>query len=375
MKLSWDLPAQGLVPRVYEIERVLIEYDGPQVVTLNGPDGLYLGVASDEDTSSIRWIYAPISHTEFKALTEGASSILDSLLKPEVAIVDVGQDGRAMHEWTADSMKLDRAALPKRGALLPKTARTEYAAPAPEKPELRLDAVHARKVGFKVLSDVLSSYQRLWTSIAQARSPRVMNRGRWKQDLSERAELALVGAGAGSLVLNIEPADPAIYVEIAQTFEGLTKAGDDTSALASQLSQLGQRVKSRYAELLEKLGKYDLQLLSRRNGGSAFLAAHSAPRILAAMPQEVAGEPKELIASGYFVAFNTRNQTFEFYDVGEEESYNGTVHPEVLARNQAILVGQGSSYNIKIEVVTYILQTHQVAQSYTLRQIEGALPA
>ncbi len=370
MRLVWDLPAQGLAPRVYEIEHILVEYEGPQLVTLRGPDGLYIGVASDEENTFVRWIYAPISRTEFRALTDGACSLRDCLLKSEIAIVDVNHDGYAMREWLADSSILIDDALPKRGALLPKAVRAEFAEVAPERPELRLDARSAKKVGFRPLAEVLSSYQRLWHAIAQARTSRRSIRGRWNQDLSTRTELAVVGASAGSLVLNIEPTDPAIYGEIAQTFERLAFVADDVSALADQLSLLGPRVQGRYGELLSNLQKNDLQILSRRAGGSAFLSSHTATRILAAMPQSVAEKPKTVALSGFFVAFNTRSQTFEFYEVGEEESYSGVVHPEVLAQNNSVQVGPGTSYNVRIEVITYVL-AHEVAQTYTLRQIEG----
>lgn len=372
MKRTWNAAVRAIDPRDYQLEQVLVEYDGPQVATFRGPEGLCLGVAADEDEHLIRWICSQITNTEYRALLDGAVSIRDALLKPQVYVLDVHSDGRVVSEWQFEGPALDESVIPDRDAKLPKAVRQALASSPLQTPEIRIDSVRTQKIGFASLADLLSSVQRLWLAIAHVREQRPLgNKGRWSPALTEKSMLSLSGAAAGSLILQVEPADPSTFETVAETFECLTQASDSAEGLARELNPLGPRVQGRYAELLSHLAKHGLQMLSRRpGGGSAFLASHFATRILSSLPKESTKEPHTISTEGYFIAFNTRNQTYEFYDMIGDETYHGSVHPEVFLDNLSVGVGSGTFHRVEIEVVNCMTTTPKNSRICTLRSIE-----
>ncbi len=375
MRGIWKLPEQAIVPPAAKIVHVLVEYNGPQVVVARDNEGLKLGVAADdeEDSGLVRWLYAPLTDTEFKALVSGASTIRDALLKPRVYVIDFGRDDRPLRAWEHASELLDETVLPRRGALLPKATRAEFAATIPEKPELCLERLGAKSKGvtFRSLSELLGVFQRLWNSLAQAvsqESPK--ERGRLQADLSERAALALTGATAGSLILEITPSDHAIFNEVSQQFEELAKAGDDPQALSALLEHLGPRVQARYVELLKDIEKHGLQLFTRRQAGSAFLASHTAPRVISALTQSKVSEARTIPAIGYFLAFDGVRGSFEFNETLSGEVYKGHVAPEVFASHDSVVVGPGVTYRAAIEITTQVSVANQIVQTHWLRELD-----
>jgi hypothetical protein len=112
-------------PPSFELDQVLVEYDGPQIVTLRGAGGLYLGIASDESDAFVRWIYAPLTETELRALLEGTGTLREAVQKPRVYVVDVDHDGTPIQAWEYPGERLRDDDLPARGALLPRAIRDE----------------------------------------------------------------------------------------------------------------------------------------------------------------------------------------------------------------------------------------------------------
>lgn len=378
---EWNLPEQAEFAGTisFHVDEILVEYNGPQIVTARGPRGRYIGVAADEDERAVRWIFAPITDTEFRALALGAVSTHDVIIKPNVYIVDVDHNDNQLQAWECDASQLSDENLPDAGVLLPKAARDALIAamPQPEAPELRLERLSASRPGimFRSLAEVLSAFQRLWNALAQAVStggPK--ERGRWATELSERAALSLAAAAPGSLSLRIEPFDVSVFEQAAQPFEDLVRAGDNPQALAEILARLGARVQARYEELLTDVERHQLQLLARRRGGVAFISPHTAYRVRLALPQGVYGEPKTKPAIGYFLAFDTTGATFEFFDETSDTSYRGLVHPDVLAENNSVAVGPGATHAVFIEVTARIAASKHVTETYVLRAIAPPPP-
>ncbi|WP_437955553.1 hypothetical protein WME76_29105 [Sorangium sp. So ce119] len=373
MRSSWNLSEQLHTAPNDDIEHVLVEYNGPQVVTLRDAIGVKLAVASDEDESCVRWVQAYITETERKALFDGALTIRDALLKDVVFVVDVSHDGRPLRSWDYDPTLLTDADLPKRGALLPRAVREEFAQAVPEFPELRLDGggvVRSSGVAFRALSSVLDSFQRLWNAIAQSitdEGPK--ERGRWPSVLANAAELSLGAAGHGSLVLHVSPSDEHVFNEVAKKFESLANAGDDPAKLSSAFAKLGPRVQSRYGELLGHLQKQDLQLLTRWPSGSAFVSGYAAARVLSAFPRGQVGKPRTVKAVGTFLAFDSTKLDFEFTDESSDDKYEGRVDPEVLETHASVAVGRGSRYVVTIEVQSTVTHAGHLHESNTLRSI------
>lgn len=377
----WDLPKQGELASTLSLEpgMILVEYNGPQIVLADSASGKYLGVAADEDETAIRWIYAPVTSVELRALAGGAVTTRDVIVKPKVYVVDTDHSDNVTGVWECDAATLDDGNLPDRGALLPKAARDVLLAsvPAITGPAICLEqtAAPSKGVFFRALSDVLSSFQRLWNAIAQAVSAAgPKERGRWTAELSGRATLSLAAAEAGSLVMRVEPTDRYLFDLASKPFQDLVLAGSDPQALATALTRLGARVQARYEELLGDVEKHGLQLLTYRDGGVAFLSPQTAGRIRSALPQGILGEPKSRPAVGYFTAFDIEGAKFEFFDDAAEVVYRGSVHEDVLAENNAVAVGPGVAHAVFIEVTTHMTASRHVSETYVLRAIAPPAP-
>lgn len=390
MRETWNLPEQTLpsLP-LFRVEDVLVEYEGPQIVTAvvqeldaSEPHPLYLGVASDDDRDGmlVRWILAPITHTEFEALIDGAVTLRDLVLKPQVYVldVDVEYDWVPRRVWLRDGNQLDDDHLPARGALLPTASRREFMearGTLPESPELRIDGagVGVMGVGFRALSKIFDVFQRLWNAVAESMSPQGPRAsGRPRAELVEQAALRLAGAGAGSLVLQISPADMATYQMVAQRFEMLVDVSRDPGALAAALGRFGPRVQGRYIELLATLARHDLQMLARHPGGAAFLSGSISSRVLQEWQQSQQIESSRMDAIGYFIAFDIEHGSFTFYDELTDEIYSGPVAPEA---QRSVIVGPASRYAVTLDV-TIVLRagTERASETYELRSITQISP-
>jgi hypothetical protein len=377
---EWNLPTQAHLARLtdFNVDTVLVEYNGPQIVTATGPHGRYLGVAADEDKDAVRWTYAPITHTELRALAAGATATRDVFYKSPIYVIDIDHSNNPIRVWECDIDHIGDENLPDPGTLLPKATRDALMAilHQPDGPELAFERLGSatQSVPFRALSEVLNAFQRLWNALAQSVStggPK--DRGRWSAALSERAALSLASATQGSLILRVEPSDTSVFEHASASFEELVRVGDDPQALAQIIARLGDRVRARYEELLTDIEKHDLQMFAQRRLGAAFLSPGTASRVRVALPQSTYEEPKTRPAVGYFVAFDTAGATFEFVDETAEAVYKGQVHPDVIAEISAVAVGPGATHAVFIEVTTRLSASNAVSETYVLRAIAPPL--
>ncbi len=319
----------------------------------------------------------PCKNTEFRALIQGAETLRNALLKPEVYILDVGLEYEWVprNAWLFDGNKLHETFLPTVGALLPTLSRQEFSqelAGLPVEPNLRIDGpgVGALGLEFRVLSDILDVFQRLWNAIGQALSPSGPKAsGRPTPDLAERTALRLAAAGSGSLVLRVGPADMVMYQDVAERFEELVRTSSNGHSLAETLGRLGSRVQGRYSELLTKLAKHNLQMLAERPGGAVFLSASTSSRVLQELPQSVTSESRRLDIFGHFVGFDYDRATFTFYDEHKDETYSGTVPSEVGEAYPSVVVGIEVRYAVNLDLLMQTAGADRPKQTYTLRSI------
>jgi hypothetical protein len=385
MRATWNLPELSLpsLPRC-RVQDVLVEYDGPQIVTavvqeshFLEPHPLYLGVASDdgEGGALVRWILAPITDTELEALIDGAVTLRDLMLKAEVYVLDVAveYDWEPRRGWVCDGHRLEDEHLPARGALLATASRREFLQKRmtlPQGPELRIDGARVGEmgVGFRALSKVFDVFQRLWNAFAESMSPGGPKAsGRPRAELAEKAALGVAAAAPGSLVLQISPADIATYQEVAERFEMLVGASGEPTALASAFGRLGPRVQGRYIELLATLARHDLQMLARRPGGAAFLSATMSSRVLQEWQQGQRTQSSQIDAIGHFTAFDIEHGSFTFYDEHTDETYSGSVAPDA---QKSVTVGEEVRYVVALDVtITLRARTERASESYALRSI------
>ena len=125
MERDWTLPKARIDPNILKrqkIEHVLLEYDGPEVITLWDPDdrARYLAEASDESDDRIRWVQVPITKGEWVALITGEADLYTLLAKPSLQVVDRDFSESAIEGWNVPLADLNPARdLPDPGATLP----------------------------------------------------------------------------------------------------------------------------------------------------------------------------------------------------------------------------------------------------------------
>ena len=124
MRRRWTLP-EALPDQErflkQEVEHVLVEYEGPQIVSLRDPDGARLvAVASDESHDSVRWLQAVVDESEWSALVTGRLQLACAFLKPMLQVVDRTLGGDPIKGWDVQFENIDgQADLPDLDAFLP----------------------------------------------------------------------------------------------------------------------------------------------------------------------------------------------------------------------------------------------------------------
>src|SRR5438876_2190114 len=103
MNADWRLPDQTSLiseaPEWSDVLRVLLYYDGPQIVVLRHRERQFLGIAIDENDQAVRWLLAELSPLEFEGLLRGGTSIRSVASKDHVLIVDYSYDNRKVGVW------------------------------------------------------------------------------------------------------------------------------------------------------------------------------------------------------------------------------------------------------------------------------------
>lgn len=322
-----------------------------------------MGLAADEDASVSRWIFAPLSALELRALALGGVATRDVFLKATVHVVDFDVNGEPQAFWRCSGESLSDDSLPIRGARLPKACQVELSAYAPQNSDKEIQFLQAKSsdgVLFRAISDVLSTFQRLWNALAQGLDTAVPR---------ERSALALAAATMGSLVLRIEAVDEGVFQAVAGRFEQLAAADDDPDALASVLSKFGPRVQARYQELLVDIQKHELEMLYRSDRGAALLSANIASKVLVSLHPSMSSEPKLIAAVGYFAAYDIANATFDFVDEERERRFQGKVQPTVVNAFDRVVVGPGSKYAVVIDEFEQIAASGGTRLRWELRVI------
>lgn len=97
---------------------VVDEYNGPQIVFAMLEGQRVLGVAADEDAQVERWIFAPVSEVERRALRAGVASLREALRKDKAYVVDFLRHSKGMYLYPIDGRSLGDAVLPDEDARL-----------------------------------------------------------------------------------------------------------------------------------------------------------------------------------------------------------------------------------------------------------------
>jgi len=97
---------------------VVDEYNGPQIVFAVFEGQRVFGIAADEDEHAERWVFAPVSEVERRALRAGVASLREALRKETAYVVDFLRHHKGMYINPIDGRSLVDAVLPDEDARL-----------------------------------------------------------------------------------------------------------------------------------------------------------------------------------------------------------------------------------------------------------------
>lgn len=376
MKYKWALGQGSLAPSIrFEVVSVLAEYEGPQILLskINGQESL--GVAADEDDAAVRWLFSPVSTVELLALAGGHCSTYSAMVKDGISVLDLDDSFAVKGAWELTLDQLSADILPDPGSKLPRGARALLSEMYPPVASSRLTLGRASShepLSFRVMSGILSTFQRLWTTLAQSiEGDSVTNRGRWSSTLEERATLHFSRAVPGSLRIDMQAGDQSLHENVSELFSFMLNASDtpEVQDVSNLLHAVGPRANARLIELLKLVQKSGIELLNESQSGGAYLSPSIANRVLQAGRFEETRTSVMEAASGFFLAFSESDAEFEFYDEVRDAVLEGSVDARVISARDAVTVGQGGSYAIVVEKVTRQLSASRHEVKFILREI------
>lgn len=324
MKHRWpDLDPDFLCGRP-RTTAVLIESDVPELVLAESNGASWLGVFSEHHAESgrSRWVYAPLSGLEQRALLRGVVAPYACFRKPRVLVIDEEADERT-RVYHADGLLIERAALPAPDFLLP-----EWARPAPEPSSDATVMTLAQRsvqrgVSLMAMSAIAEQYQRVHLAIGLAKAGKMAATGAVPHEIVERFTVNFVAASPGSLKIELAPRSTADFERSNAALESLM--GAPAERLPALLGELGPRVRASYEKLLRALVDHESELMVERPGGrSVFVSPWLATEAIGAIPVATASYSEEQVATGQLIGFDVRTRTFSLYDEQLNKTIQGT---------------------------------------------------
>ena len=352
MRLNWDkLPKQPSMSNLVASRKpkeILVEYDGPQIVILKDGPREFLAVATDYDDQAVRWLQAPLSELEYRALMQGALTVRDALSKSNLILADYSYSNEPLRVWEVNPSLIPDAALPQKNAFLPISLRN---AQAPDDslalPEFRFSTPQEptdHSITFTRLSVVTSRLQALWNAIAP-------------QFNAERAILSASAVTSGSVRIKVRVEDRILFSKIAQSYRDLARAAYDAELLDELLSKIPVNISFAYEDFLKALDLNELEILAQWQEGAAYVGYESAQRTRSAVRSVLEKSTpvfKETASlRGHLVGFTRKTPRFEFYDLDSGETLIGTIVKDLRKESPFsydIVLGRSQLYNVHIEI-------------------------
>lgn len=352
MRAAWTaLPRQLELPtRSLSDLDIVEEFNGPQIVFGNLDGERVFGVAADEDDTVERWVFAPVSRLEEGALKAGVASPREALRKDSARIVDFDRNRTGLRVIPLNGELLTDQELPTADARL----EPRVTEPQTTSGDLHfvLDRIGGAPFGLplKAVAEFLSNLQRYADAvIAYVDSNLSRVHGRLSDDVIAKSAFALQTATAGSLALDIAPANQELARRVVAHLRQAADAGERGDKLAALAETGGARALLRYEDLLATLQRHQLQVLAHGGTHSAFVSWTSARRFSSAMPDIVQRELEPIVVRGYFRDFGREKGEFVFVDVETEEILQGTIGESVLSENVPVTVHESSRYIVVME--------------------------
>jgi hypothetical protein len=99
-------------------DRILFDYDGPRIFTVEADEGEYLFYLSSEAGELIRYVVAPTNKQTVEDLVVGAKTVVDALDQSIAWILDAKWDGQIVTVWRTTLARVPAGSLPKPGTML-----------------------------------------------------------------------------------------------------------------------------------------------------------------------------------------------------------------------------------------------------------------
>jgi hypothetical protein len=358
MMLDWPaLQAPLQQHRNVALREILLDFQGPQIAIWSVDGASYLGVAADEQDDVVRWIAAPVTVHELNAVKLGTMALRDVLSQTHAMVLDQNGEGEITFYGDISMVDVPEEALPEHGAPLPDEVTRHFRAELEgsagcELPILLVvegcEAAHERTL--RVLGEVFVPLQKLVDAIGQRIIAAATHKGVVARDIRSRTTLSMAAFSFGSAILEFTPADPDLYEEISERLQRLSLSSADDTALAAELLDLGPRVRASFGELIAVAARHQVSLHTQSRQSGATFSRHTADSIRNSLSAAPDGEAEQIELLGQFVAFDTRNGSFEFVDDDDLQQYRGTVSPRVLPKIASVVVGTGTQYRVWLQL-------------------------
>jgi len=380
---EWRLPAQATLAVGLTDVRVLLDFDGPQMVlaSFQGEPGEWFGVTADGSETHIRWLFVRVEVNEIAALRSGRLTTLAALRKDAVRVADVPMaDDRvgASHVWDVAATAVPVGCFPDPGQLLPGTA-APAPIPASKQWDIRLWQAGAKlgEISAQALADITSALQGILFGEAERVAAHTTTPRRIKKSAAQRARLNVTAFAEGSFVVQLQPEDPAFGRALVAFEQDLERQLDSTKGMRDLLGAASSRSASHARKLLAALARHgvDMEMRDAADNAYTFIRHQTARRVTRelqkANPVELTRRPFEM--SGSFTAFDVLRGTFEFHAEDTEITIAGVLDGDLQSSEPDALVGYGGRYFVSgFAEGTPAAQTS--ALNYVLRSFQPVSP-
>lgn len=364
MRPEWQLPSQTSLPSQapdWAPSRVLIQYDGPQLVTLPHRGSNFLGIAVDESDHAVRWILAEITSLEYEGLVRGGASIRSAISKERVLVVDFAPDYRKLGVWELNIRDVPPVVLPEPGVPLPSSVRQRFRNAELPQPVFVLGS---ERVPFGDLSVFLGQIQKFWNVAAQAVGDTF-------------SVLSATALAPGSLTLQVYTDNVALFERVAERYRELAIVTDDAQALSEKLNEEPAAIASAYREYIHAIADHGIEVLAKWGDGGAYLGPSVVERteeeLVAVLDQQEEEPTVETVQyRGYFKGFWIKTSPrFEFHDIQSGEEFTGRIDSalkQAMAKQgRTLILGrQAQLYDVSVD----IQRVPEAPPKYILKQFD-----
>jgi hypothetical protein len=366
MMFEWQLPTAEIFFDQRTPEVVLVELDGPQLITATDSLGRrYLGLFADRpDEQRELWLFALITNLELEALFAGAVSMRNAISKPQLDLVEYSDD-RQVALWKLTPEQVPASIFPVADANLPVEEGSALLAkllgktpPKGTEPIFRCGGrpVRGSEMAFGALSGISGGIQSLWTVIAND----VLPEPRTAEELGARADaqtLRMLSSMAASFGMVVTTDNAEAFRKIAETYRALARLTPDTL----KTSGMSPALLAAYGEYLKMLSDLDAEVFAQLGDSQAYIGAAYAARVCSAMrvlqagPKPEPAPPTAFTGHGFFHAVDIDKRTFVFFDAITNQEIRGKIAKDIAERlekpGREIGVGNQTLYDVQIELV------------------------